>query len=272
VGLTVAAAVDAYRHPHLALLTLGGPNYCGLLSSLAKALGATRICADYARFSKPEVAQKYRIQDFGDPAYLDAVARVPAELRRRGLKISRLVLIGASYAGFDVAELAATHPELHPAALVVVDSFLDLPARYLALPRGHRTRRYMQLVLGGTLEQRRIRYASRSPSNHLKPLAALIRSGMSLVIAWSVAPSERHEFLGGTCSLTADAAWVAELATILGRPLVAQVTMLRHADLLRNWGPNLLERAGLVPPLRDPLPGHAVTFAPGQPAPAGSYC
>jgi pimeloyl-ACP methyl ester carboxylesterase len=253
-------------------LTVGGPNYCGLLSALAKALEATRICADYARFNTAEVPQKYRIQDFGDPGYLDAVARVPDELRRGGLKISSLVLIGASYAGFDVAELAATHPELRPAALVVVDSFLDLPARYLALPRGHRTRRYMQLVLGGTLEQRSIAYASRSPSNHLKVLAALVRSGMSLVIAWSVAPSEKQEFLGGTCSLTADAAWVADLATLLGRPSVAPVTTLRHADLLRNWGPNLLERAGLVQPLPDSLPGHAFTFAPGQPAPVGSYC
>src|SRR6202011_202540 len=107
--------------------------------------------------------------------YLDAVARVPNDLRRQGLKISKLVLIGASYAGFDVAELAATHPEIRPAALVVVDSFLDLPARYLALPRGHLTRKHMELVLGGTPEQKGSAYASRSPSNHLDSLAALIR-------------------------------------------------------------------------------------------------
>ena len=270
--LAVYAPADAYRHPHLALLTLGGPNYCGLLLSLARALDATRICVDYARFGTPELSQKGRIQDFGDPAYLAAVARLPNDLRRKGLKISKVVLIGASYAGFDVAELAATHPELRPAALVMVDTFLDLPARYLALPRGHLTKKYMELVLGGTLAKQGTVYASRSPSNHLESLAALIRAGMPLVIAWSVAASEKHEFLGGTCSLTADAKWMAELATVLGRPVVAQVTMLRHADLLRNWGQHLLARAGVIRPLPNPLPGRTVTFAPGRPAPVGSYC
>jgi pimeloyl-ACP methyl ester carboxylesterase len=269
--LTVFAPADAYRHPHLALLTLGGPNYCGLLLGVARAVSATRICVDYGRFA-PAEPQKYRIQDFGDPAYLDAVARVPNDLRRQGLKISKLVLIGASYAGFDVAELAATHPELHPAALVVVDSFLDLPARYLALPPGHLTRKYMELVLGGTLNAKPTVYAARSPSNHLNTLASLIHGGMPLVIAWSVAASEKREFLGGTCSLTADASWVAELATIVGRPLVAQVTTLPHADLLRNWGEHLLARAGILRPLAGPLPGRPVTFAPGGAAPPGSYC
>jgi pimeloyl-ACP methyl ester carboxylesterase len=271
IRLSVFASADAYRHPHLALLTLGGPNYCGLLQGVATAVKATRICVDYARFATAE-PQKYRIQDFGDPAYLDAVARVPNDLRRQGLKISKLVLIGASYAGFDVAELAATHPELRPAALVVVDSFLDLPARYLALPLGHATRKYMELVLGGTLKAKPTVYAARSPSNHLNTLAALIHGGMPLVIAWSVAASEKREFLGGTCSLTADASWVAELSTLVGRPLIAQVTTLAHADLLRNWGEHLLARAGILPPLRGPLPGRPVTFAPGAAAPPGSYC
>src|SRR4030081_1416524 len=70
--LSVFASPDAYRHPHLALLTLGGANYCGLLLSLARAVAATRICVDYARFATAE-PQKFRIQDFGAPAYLAAV-------------------------------------------------------------------------------------------------------------------------------------------------------------------------------------------------------
>jgi pimeloyl-ACP methyl ester carboxylesterase len=228
---------------------------------------------DYTRFSPPEGgAHNYRIQDFGDAAYLSAVARVPNELRRRGLKISKLVLMGASYAGFDVAELAATHPELHPAALVVVDGYLDLPARYRALPPGHTTQKYMELEIGGTLAQRPAAYASRSPSNHLASLASSIRVGMQFVIGWSVSAAEKREFRGGTCSLTADAKWVAKLATVLGRPLVAQVTMLPHGDLLRYWGQHLLARAGIVPPFATPLPGITFTFAPNRAAPAGSYC
>src|SRR5205823_2301754 len=75
-----------------------------------------------------------RREDWGDPAYLAGVAEIPGHLRAQGVKISKLVLIGVSYAGFGNAELVATHPELRPAALILVDSYLDLPARYAALP------------------------------------------------------------------------------------------------------------------------------------------
>ena len=66
-----------------------------------------------------------------------------ASLRTEGLE---LVLIGASYAGYANSQLVATHPELHPTALIVVDSFLDLPARYAALPSYHETKKEMDAV------------------------------------------------------------------------------------------------------------------------------
>jgi pimeloyl-ACP methyl ester carboxylesterase len=66
--------------------------------------------------------------------YNAAAARLPAQLERSGVLVSKLVVIGVSYSGFANAELVATHPDLRPAALIVVDSFLDLTARFGELP------------------------------------------------------------------------------------------------------------------------------------------
>ena len=91
--------------------------------------------------------------DWGDPAYLASVARVPAQLRADGVKIAQLVLVGVSYSGYANTELVATHPELRPTALIMVDSYLDLPARYRALPPGHDTRAELERAMGGTLDE-----------------------------------------------------------------------------------------------------------------------
>jgi hypothetical protein len=176
-----------------------------------------------------------------------------------------------SYSGFANAELVATHPELHPAALIVVDSFLDLTARFDALPGYHPTRNEMEAVLGGTPETAPKAYAAHSPSHHLDSLAGEIRSGMRFIDVWSLSASEKREFLGATCSLAANARWLGQLATRLDAPVTGYVTHLRHAYALWYYGRGLLGLAGLwtAPP---PRTANALTFKPGRPPPKLSYC
>ena len=171
------------------LMTLGGPIYCMQLFTLARNLDASLLCTDYGRngYEKPN-QRSSRLEDWGDPAYLAAVGRQRARLARDGIKISKLVVVGVSYSGYADAELVATHPELRPDALVVVDSYLDLAARFRALPRYHPTRREMMKALGGTPDQKPAVYAARSPSHHLDGLARAIRSGMKLVVVWTSDP------------------------------------------------------------------------------------
>jgi len=263
---------DARVQPHPLLMTLGGPIYCRQLTNLARNLGASLVCGDYGKNGYEGVGGRAaRLEDWGDPAYLDAVAKLPAALRRSGVKISKLVVVGVSYSGFANAELVATHPELRPDALVVVDSFLDLTARFRALPLGHETRKEMVTALGGTPDTVPEVYAARSPSGHLDGLAKAIRAGMRFVDVWSLSDAERSEFRGATCSLQANATWLAGLASKLGRPVTGYVTQLRHAHALWDRGMGLMKLA-LGPNGGKPLEARAVTFAPGAPAPAGSFC
>ena len=127
------------------------------------------------------------------------------------MKISKLVFVGVSYSGYANAELVATHPELHADALVVVDSYLDLPARYRAIPDRHPTQVEIETALGGTLAERPQAYEARSPSHHLAGLAAELERGMRLVVVWSVAAAERREFPRRDL-LGANAEWLSELA------------------------------------------------------------
>jgi pimeloyl-ACP methyl ester carboxylesterase len=254
------------------VLTLGGPVYCAQASPLARRLGATLLCPDYGLDGERSGATRaHRVEDWGDPHYLDAVARLPGQLAKEGVRVSELVLVGASYAGYAAAELAATHPELHPRALILVDSFLDLPERFRALRSGQPTRTEMIRVLGGTLSQRPRTYEQRSPSGHLAGLADAIRDGMRLIDVWSVAPAEAHEFNGGMCSIGSNALWLQRLARILRRAVTGYVTQLPHAVALWDWWPQLLALAALAP-ASGTLPATAFTFRPGQPIPAASYC
>ena len=135
------------------LMTVGGPVYCMQLEALARKVGASLACADYAANGYRGVGSRAnRREDWGNSAYLADVAKIPGLLRGQGVRISKLVLVGVSYSGFGNAELVATHPELRPAALIIVDSYLDLPARYAALPAGHPTKTEIERELGGTLE------------------------------------------------------------------------------------------------------------------------
>jgi pimeloyl-ACP methyl ester carboxylesterase len=270
--ISVQLTPGAKSTPHPLLMTLGGPIYCAQLRNLAALLGASLACTDYPKngYVGPG-GRANRKEDWGDPAYLAAAARVPDTLRRQGVKISSLVLVGVSYSGYANAELVATHPEMKPSALFVVDSYLDLPARFTALPSYHETRKEMVAVIGGTLQQLPAAYAARSPSHHLDGLARAIRGGMKLVVVWSIAPSEKREFVGATCYQAANAQWLSALAGLLGRPVVGYVTRLQHAFALWDHGSGLLALAHLASPAH-PLPATAVTFTPGGPIPPGSYC
>lgn len=270
--LDVHLAAGSRVTPHPLLLTTGGRIYCMQLQTLARHLQASLACTDYGPNRYTTVGSRSgRVEDWGDPAYLAAVARVPQQLRREGVKITRLIVVGVSYSGYANAELVASHPEIHADALVVVDSYLDLAARYDALPRHHETRTEMETVLGGTPATRPAAYASRSPSHHLQGLAAAIRQGTHLVVVWSTSPKEQREFNGATCSRLANAEWLSRLAAILHRPVTGYVTQLPHAHALWDRGMGLLQLAGMARTTR-PLTARPVTFNPGNAPPASSYC
>lgn len=270
--LELHLAPDAKTRPQILFLTLGGRTYCGQIYNVQRYVNGSLACADYGPNRDLGPGQRAgRKEDWGDPAYLDAVAKVPAALRAQGVKISKLVLVGVSYTGYANAELVATHPELRPAALIVVDSYLDLPARYAALPSYHETKKEMDAVLGGTLQQVPERYANRSPSHHLAGLATAIRNGMSFVDVWSTSAGEKREFRGATCSRLANAQWLADLARLVGRPVTGYVTQLPHAHALWSRGRGLLALAGIA---RSDVqvPARRVVFRPDGRVPAGSFC
>lgn len=270
VRLTVAAGARVSPHP--LLLTVGGPIYCMQLRHLAQHLNASLLCTDYGRNRYERPGQRVgRLEDWGDPAYDAAVARLPAAIERQGVKVSKLVVVGVSYSAFANAELVASQPSLHPAALVMIDGYLDLAARFDALPTYHETRAEIIRALGGLPAQRPGAYERRSPSHHLGTLAADIRAGMRFVDVWSVAPSETREFRGATCSRDANARWLARLASILQHPVTGYVTRLRHAYALWEHGRSVLELAGIGAG-SPPLAARKVRFRPGAPAPRGSYC
>ena len=265
-------APGARSSPHPLLLTVGGPIYCMQLRNLARHLDASLLCADYGpnRYERPG-QRAGRLEDWGDPAYDAAVARLPARVEAEGVKVSKLVVVGVSYSAFANAELVASQPRLHPAALVMIDSYLDLAARFAALPLNHPTRAEVEEAVGGTPAQLPAAYARRSPSHHLATLAAHIRSGMRFIDVWSVAGSEAHEFRGATCSWNANARWLSRLATILDRPVTGYVTELRHAYALWDHGRGVLQLAG-IRAAGPPLPARSVQFHPHSRAPGGSYC
>lgn len=268
----VQLVAGAKSSPHPLLMTLGGPVYCGQLMNLARNVHASLVCADYGQNRYVAAGGRAgRREDWGDPRYLAAAAKLPGRLRAQGVKVSELVLVGVSYSGFANAELVATHPELHPDALIVVDSYLDLRARFTALPATHETRAEIVSVLGGTPAEKPAAYAARSPSHHLGGLAKAIRQGMAFVDVWSVSAEERREFGGATCSALANARWLSDLATLLGHPVDGYVTRLPHAHALWDRGQGLLQLAGLWRTAK-PLEARRVAFRPGAPPPPDSFC
>jgi pimeloyl-ACP methyl ester carboxylesterase len=265
--------VDPPRHGQMLLMTLGGPVYCQQLYRLARRFNASLLCTDYALNGEHgDGTRSARREDWGDPAYLDAVSELPARLKKLGVRFSKLTVVGVSYSGFAGAELVATHPQLRPTALVVIDSFLDLTARYSALTPSHETRAEMEAVIGGTPADHPDAYADRSPSHHLNGIAAAMDRGMRFVDVWSVAASEQREFRGATCSEAANAQWLAELATLRAQPVTGYVTHMRHAHALWDHGATVLALAGLGRSRRDVAAFHQFDFRPDEALPEGSYC
>lgn len=270
VDLRLASPDGTRAHP--LVIALGGPVYCDQVIAVARFLRASMLCPDYGRDGERSGASRSRrMEDWGNPAYLDAVARVARRLARQRRRVSQVILIGASYAGFAAAELAATHPELRPRALIVVDSFFDLRERFRVLESDQATRIEMIRVLGGTPQQRPHAYRQRSPSTHLAGLATEIRRGMRFVDVWSVGTRAAHEFNGAMCSRLANAFWLRRLATLLHRPVTGYVTRLQHATALWDWWRQLLALAGLAT-AKHPLPAVAFRFRAARPIQAGSYC
>jgi hypothetical protein len=265
-------APGARLSPHPLLLTVGGPIYCMQLRHLAHYLDASLLCTDYGpdRYERPG-QRNGRLEDWGSPAYDAAVARLPARIEARGVKVSKLIVVGVSYSGFANVELVASQPRLRPAALIMIDSYLDLAARFAALPLNHPTRTEIVRAVGGTPAQVPAAYAQRSPSHHLGTLAADLAAGMRFVDVWSVGPAEVREFRGATCSEDASARWLSQLATIAGHPVAGYVTELPHAHALWNHGRSVLRLAG-VGRAAPPLPAHRVLFQPSAPPPTDSYC
>ena len=252
-----AAILTVVEQPHAkgVLVTTGGWAYCQQVRALARRSRLTLLCG---RFPKDGYAgpglRAYRHLDWGNPAYLRALAREARALHDR--VGGELLLLGVSYSGFGVATLASHHPELRPDRLIVIDSYLDLAARRAAAGTGA-TGGEIDAETGGStaaLEERSVR---------VDGLAALVAAGTRLQVIWSVAPDEAREFKGATCNLAANAAVLQRLANALGKAVPAWVTTNRHGHDLWDHGRRILDGR---------LPGTRVIFRPEGSVPPQAVC
>ncbi len=251
-----SATVYPVSHPVGLMVTSGGWAYCQQVQALARRTGYTLLCGRYYEDGYTGYGLRSQRQlDWGDPAYLASLAaKIQTTHQRVG---GKLVLIGVSYSGFAVTTLASHHPELRPDRVIVIDSFLDLVARRAALPSTHPTAREIDAAVsrtGATLAQLSV---------SLGGLARLVSAGTDLSVIWSVSPDEQREFAGATCDLNANAATLASIAKITGKPIAAWVTENRHGHDLWDHGAAII--AGHPP-------GRQVTFRPNAAIPAGAVC
>jgi pimeloyl-ACP methyl ester carboxylesterase len=244
------------QHPRGLMVTTGGWAYCEQLRRIARTNGYALICGRYYKdgYVGPGL-RLLRHLDWGDPRYLAQFARKISAVH--GQVGGQLILMGVSYSGFGVATLASHHPELRPSRLIVIDSYLDLPARRRKLPDSHETAREIDKETGGS------RAALQRRSVTASGLARLLRGGTRLTVIWSVSEQERRLFNGATCDRTANAGILAGLARTLHRPIRAWVTERRHgADLWRYGTSIILGR----------VPGRRVTFRPDGLIPKAAVC
>jgi hypothetical protein len=254
-GPAVITVVPA-KHSRGVMATTGGWAYCQQLRALARNTGHTLVCGRYEKdgYTGPGLRSKRRL-DWGDSDYLASLASTIADVHAR--VGGELVLLGVSYSGFGVATLASHRPELRPDRLVVIDSYLDLPARRAAAPPGSAIAREIDEVTGGSQESLRRR------STDVRGLAALVRAGTTLLVVWSTSAEEARRFRGATCNARASAGTLAQLAAVLGRPVAAWVTKAQHGHDLWDSGRRIM--AGRPPGMR-------VVFRPGGGIPSGSVC
>lgn len=252
------AIVSVYFYPNARglMATTGGWAYCLQLQALARHEHYTLACGRFWKDGYAGYGQRAkRHLDWGNPAYLSDLARKVGKLHR--IVGGQLILIGVSYSGFGVATLASHHPELAPARLIVIDSFLDLVARRHALPSTHPTAREIDAETGGSAA------ALQARTVDVHGLAQLIRAGTRLTVIWSVSADERTEFAGATCDRSANAATLAALAHSLDRPVSAWITHSKH-------GHDLWDRGRAI--IAGHPPGHATSFPPNGHIPAGAIC
>ncbi len=166
----LVASVYRAPEPRGVMVTTGGWAYCTQVRRLARLKRYTLLCGRYAkdRYDGPG-RRGLRHLDWGNPGYLHALAASAATLHRQ--VGGDLVLIGVSYSGFGVAALASRHPELRPARVIVIDSYLDLFARRRNVSPTHPTAREIDDETGGTDAELRARSVS------LTGLAQLVRAG-----------------------------------------------------------------------------------------------
>ena len=252
-----AAILTVVEQPHAkgVLVTTGGWAYCQQVRALARRSGLTLLCGRFPKDGYVGLGLRARRHlDWGNPAYLSALAREAAVLH--GRVGGELLLLGVSYSGFGVATLASHHPELRPDRLIVIDSYLDLVARRAAAGTGV-TGREIDAETGGSgaaLEERSVQ---------VDGLAELVTTGTRLQVIWSVAPDEEREFKGATCNLAANAATLQRLANVLGEPVPGWVTTNRHGHDLWDHGRRILHGQ---------LPGTEVIFRPGGFVPRWAVC
>jgi hypothetical protein len=257
-GASRALAIESIfpvPQPRGLIVTTGGWLYCANTQPLARAAGYTLLCGRYAKdgYTWYDLRARRHL-DWGNPEYLAEFAREIA--RVHGQVGGPLILVGVSYSGFGVAALASHHPELRPDMLIVVDSYLDLAARYRhAL--GQPTGKEILLETGGSTA------ALRARSVDVRGLARLVRQGTKLSVIWSITAEEDRFFRGATCARDADADTLARLARLLHRPVLGWVTNAAHGHDLWDNAPAILAGHN---------PGREVRFTPGGGVPAGSYC
>lgn len=254
-GSAVITVVPA-EHSRGVMATSGGWAYCQQLRTLARNTGHTLVCGRYEKdgYTGPGLRPKRRL-DWGDPRYLANLASTIAGIHAQ--VGGELVLLGVSYSGFGVATLASHHPELRPDRLVVIDSYLDLPARRAAAPPGSAIAHEIDEATGGSQPSLQAR------STDVGGLATLVRTGTRLLVIWSTSAEEARRFRGATCNARASAGTLAELAVALGRPIEAWVTKTQHGHNLWDSGRRIM--AGRPP-------GTRVVFRPGRGIPSGSVC
>jgi hypothetical protein len=251
----LVATIHPAGDPVGVMVTSGGWAYCEQMRPVARRTRYTLLCGRFELdgYVGPGLRPQRHL-DWGNPAYLAALAKAAATLHRR--VGGRLVLIGVSYSGFGVATLATHHPELRPDRLIVIDSYFDLVARRRLLPDRHETALEIDGEVGRALAALRRRSAS------ARGLARLVAAGTDLTVIWSISDDERRRFNGATCGRDASAATLAVVASELQRPLRAWVTRTRHGQNLWRHGARIV---------RGSNPGRKVLFRPGA-IPAGSYC
>lgn len=252
----LVATVHPASDPVGLMVTSGGWAYCEQMRPVARRTRYTLLCGRYRLDGYVGPGTRSRRQlDWGNPAYL---ARLADTARSVHDDVGgKLVLVGVSYSGFGVAALAGRHPELRPDRLIVIDSYFDLVARRRALPDLHETAIEIDAGVGAS------EAALRERSVTAARLARLVRAGTDLVVIWTTSDDERRRFNAATCGRNASAATLAGVATVLGRPVGANVTRSGHGRNLWRFGARIV---------RGWVPGRKVTFLPGRGIPPGSFC